>query len=280
MKPWIAILAFLLLCSTFNGETLATPPNTSVGGAVAYEVGQGWITTAIDSGSPARWYVYGEMSGRSYCVETATGSLSPIAIETRVDVYTDSTGTTALTGNGFTVSNDVTTGEPIYVDGSRSCYIADGVAPTNALRYVKVSAPSMAAGDAGYVKFRVVETTLFAGYWTGKTLTTSPYGTDKNNTTNFILASNLRGITVHAKLTTWVGASTATGVDLTLNNFANCLCGQSMGTFAPNFTGNTGAVTGLVGTATIATDAPPGGVSAYAYNPVTGAFMYQLTTRN
>lgn len=147
----------------------AGSPNTTAANAVPYEVGQGWVSHYFDETTTTRWFRFGEVAGRSYCIEAVQGSVSPIALDPNVTAYTDINGTTTLnvTYGGGMQSNDNGVGDPIRIKGSRTCYISPLLAPSNvfqtATRSVKLNVPiTGGSGDAGFVRFRVVETTLVA----------------------------------------------------------------------------------------------------------------------
>jgi hypothetical protein len=279
----LAQLLVALTLGSLAGQSNAGNPNTDAADSVAYEVDQGWVTTSLESASTNRWFAYGEVGGHSYCVETATGSLSPIAIDTRVDVYSDANGTTPLTINGTAVANDVATGEPIYVDGARSCYIAPGAPSTSTIRLAKISAPTMAGGDTGYVRFRVVETTLFAPSWYASMPTYGPRP-DQRYTTYFVISNRLSGTTINVRLVTKVvTGSGATSVDQT-KAVSDCLCAPAgptdttHGALMPGVTAPANT-TGIRGSLMIAHDGPPGAIDSFAVDPATGATLYQLNTR-
>lgn len=138
----------------------AGTPNTTAAGAVSYQVGQGWMSFAIEESAQNRWFTFVEVSGRSYCIEATTGSASYLPLDPSLTLYSDAAGTTQLSTN-----NDGA-GEPRSNKGARICYISALAAGTAATRSAKINVPVVAAsGDTGYVKARVVETTLFAPYW-------------------------------------------------------------------------------------------------------------------
>ena len=50
---------------TASLDAAAGTPNTTAAGAVSYEVGQGWVTHAIDEAAQDRWFTFREVAGRS-----------------------------------------------------------------------------------------------------------------------------------------------------------------------------------------------------------------------
>jgi hypothetical protein len=163
MDRFIATAALAILASA-GSTVFAGTPNTTPAGAVSYEVGQGWVSAYYDETTPDRWYSYAEIGSRSYCIEAVQSSVSPIPLDPKVYAYTDPTGAAYLVVNGLQVANDNGGGDPYFVKGARACYIAP--AGGVVVRGLKVSAPLAAgSGDSGFVKFRVVETTLTASPW-------------------------------------------------------------------------------------------------------------------
>ncbi len=273
------LLATAIAAWTLVSAAWATNPNTTAADAVAYEIDQGWVTTSLESATTGRWFVYGEMAGHSYCLETATGSLSPIAIDSRIDVYSDTSGTT-FSVSGSPVANDVPTGEPLVIDGARACYIAPGSQPTTNLRYVKISSPGMAAGDTGYIKFRIQETTLFAPYFVAATNSGgTAYQGAASSTTRFRVVNNVRGVTIHLRVITMPTSPSFTGVDYTWS-VPDCLCDVLAPTYPslwPYLTG-TASTTGITGKLMISHDGPPGSIDAWALK-ADSSLYYQLHTR-
>ena len=135
-------------------------PNTTAAGAVSYEVGQGWVTHAIDEAAQDRWFTIREVAGRSYCIEAAIGVATYVPLDPSLTLYSDTSGTTQLAANADGAS------EPPMNKGARICY-ASSIAQTttspaaNALRAFKVTTPITAgSGDSGFIRVRVVESTL------------------------------------------------------------------------------------------------------------------------
>ena len=154
-------LAFIALWTI--SVTWATPPNTTAVNSVPYEVGQGWVTHYFDEIIQTRWFRYGEVGGRSYCVEAVQGSVSPILLDPNLALFTDLTGATPLVASGVILANNDGAGEPFLVKGSRICYIAPGSFGVATIRTAKLNLPIAAtSGDAGNVRLRIVETTLVA----------------------------------------------------------------------------------------------------------------------
>jgi len=162
MKFPARILAVLGLA--FASQGFATSPNTTAANSVPFEVGQGWVSHYFDESTPTRWFRFGEISGHSYCVEAVQGSFSPIQLDPNVTIYTDATGATTLVSNSVTLTNDNGGGDPNYIKGSRICYISPVTTyGTTSVRGIKINVPiTTGSGDSGYVRMRVVETTLYA----------------------------------------------------------------------------------------------------------------------
>jgi len=140
----------------------AGTPNTTAAGAVSYEVGEGWVTQSVDEGAQDRWFVFREVGGRSYCVEAAIGVATYFPLDPNLTLYSDTAGTTQLATNTDGAS------EPPMNKGARICYASPQTLnttspPTTALRAIKVNVPITAgSGDSGFVRLRVLETTLVA----------------------------------------------------------------------------------------------------------------------
>lgn len=148
---------FAMLLAMFCLSAHAAP-NTTVSGAVSYEVGQGWVSHYISELTPNRWFKFTSTGGRSYCLEAAQGSDSPVAFNPNITLYADVNGTAALG------SNDNGTGEPAMTLGSRYCFADTAVLDTRTVRSVRLNVPVAAgSGDDGYMRLRIVDTTLVAG---------------------------------------------------------------------------------------------------------------------
>ncbi len=157
---------FIAICSSFIAASIvsvasATPPNTTAANSVPYEVGQGWVTHYFDEATQTRWFRFGELRGRSYCVEAVQGSVSPIQLDPNLSIYSDAGGQTLL--SSATTNNDGE-GDPYFLKGARVCYISPLTGTTTrSVRSIKLNVPITAgSGDAGNIRLRVVETTLFA----------------------------------------------------------------------------------------------------------------------
>jgi hypothetical protein len=170
----------------FIGAAAATPPNTTAANAVPYEVGQGWVTHYFDEATQSRWFKYGEVGGHSYCIEAVQGSVSTIQLDPNIAVFADTTGSAALSISGAPLTNNDGGGSPNFVKGSRICYISPiPTFGTTNIRGVKISVPIVSnSTDAGFLKFRIVDTTLtspfpyyanFNGYLTNHSPATLQY---------------------------------------------------------------------------------------------------------
>ena len=155
----VALVAGGVLLTASLGAAAGTP-NTTAAGAVSYEVGQGWVTHAIDEAAQDRWFTFREVAGRSYCIEAAIGVATYVPLDPSLTLYSDTSGTTQLAANADGTS------EPPMNKGARICY-ASSIAQTttspaaNALRAFKVTTPITAgSGDSGFIRVRVVESTL------------------------------------------------------------------------------------------------------------------------
>ncbi|MCC6194107.1 MAG: hypothetical protein IT518_06515 [Burkholderiales bacterium] len=141
---------------------IAGVPNTAVGGAVSYEVGQGWTTQAVDEAAQDRWFTFREVGGRSYCIEATLGVATYFALNPSVTLYADTTLATQLG------ANDDGAGEPPMNKGARLCFmstiaVSNVSPPASAIRALRVTVPIAAgSGDSGFVRVRVVESTLVA----------------------------------------------------------------------------------------------------------------------
>lgn len=157
-----AIAAYAVLAAPL---ALAGTPNTIQAGHVPYEVGQKWISHHFDANAPERWFSYGEIGGRSYCVEATQGPASPVQLDPVITVYADTTTTTPLTvePNATPVASDNAGGDPHYSKGARACYISEAPFGTTAVRSFKVSASiAPSSTDNGFLRVRVVDTALDA----------------------------------------------------------------------------------------------------------------------
>lgn len=142
----------------------ATLPNTTPANAVAYEVGQGWVSHFFDETVQTRWFTFGETARHSYCVEAVQGSATGMQLDPALTVYTNADGTTVLVdANGASLQNNNGGGDPNFLKGSRICYISPSPGTTNPVRSFRVNVPIAAgSGDSGFVRIRVTNTTQFA----------------------------------------------------------------------------------------------------------------------
>jgi hypothetical protein len=154
---WIGLLICLMLSRTSFGA-----PNTSALSAAPYVVGQGWVTHLFDEAVQTRWFTFEEAAGHSYCLEAVQGPISPVALDPTITAYTSNAGTTVLTSmvSNALVQSTSAAGNPNRVKGARVCYIGPATGGTTAIRTFKVNAP-ISAGDAGFLRIRVVNTTLY-----------------------------------------------------------------------------------------------------------------------
>jgi hypothetical protein len=96
LKKFAGLIAFLL----FAPSVLATPPNTTAANAVSYEIGQGWVGHYFEESTQNRWFKFTTVGGRSYCIEAAQGSDSPVPLDPNLTYFFDAAGaTTALTNS-------------------------------------------------------------------------------------------------------------------------------------------------------------------------------------
>lgn len=144
--------------------SVATLPNTIAANAIAYEVGQGWVSHHFDESVQTRWFTFGETARHSYCVEVVPGSATGIQLDPSVTVYSGADGATVLVdANGTTVQNSNGGGDPNFIKGARICYLSPSPGTTNPTRSFKVTVPIAAgSGDSGFVRIRVTNTTMFA----------------------------------------------------------------------------------------------------------------------
>lgn len=155
MKRHAAVLAagvFTFLVSSLGS---AGTPNTTAAGAVSYEVGAGWVTDGVDESSQSRYFIFTELAGRSYCVEASLGPASYLPLDPSLTLYTDTTGSTVY------LSNTNGAGEPPMYRGARVCYDSALGVGASTQRLFSVNVPVTAgSGDSGFVRARVVDTTL------------------------------------------------------------------------------------------------------------------------
>jgi hypothetical protein len=235
----------------------ATPPNTTAANSVPYEVGQGWATHYFDEAVQTRWFRFGEIGGRSYCVEAVQGSVSPIALDPNLALFTDTTGVTPLVVSGITLANNDGAGEPYLVKGARVCYAAPGTFGVPVVRTVKLNVPvTTGSGDAGNIRLRIVETTLTA-------VSTQYYADYDGNvfTSWSISISNLANSALNLR------SSTIQGAPVYISN---------------GITAANGSITMPVGTVVASTSAAYSGVIFIAHNgsPGTVRAIYTETSRN
>jgi hypothetical protein len=150
LRLWGALALAVFACAVQGGT-----PNTTVAGAVSYEMGEGWVTHAVDESNQNRWFVYKELAGRSYCVEAALGAATYFPLDPALTLYTDGTGGTVY------LSNTDGIGDPTMIKGSRICYQSALAVNASTLRYMKVNVPvTPGSGDSGFVRIRITDTTL------------------------------------------------------------------------------------------------------------------------
>jgi hypothetical protein len=151
-----AAVNLLCVLSVFVTHAHAGAPNTNAANSVTYEIGQGWTTHYFDEATQTRWLKFSEVGGHSYCIEAVQGPVSPIQLNPNLAVFSDAMGTTTL--------NSIA-GAPL-TNGSRLCYISP--MPTfdaTTIRSVRLNVPiATASADAGYIRLRIVDTTLVALY--------------------------------------------------------------------------------------------------------------------
>ncbi|MBE7522475.1 MAG: hypothetical protein HS109_08815 [Burkholderiales bacterium] len=153
----------LSICANAIPSAFAGTPNTTAAGAVSYEVNQGWVTHAIDEAAQDRWFVFREVGGRSYCIEAGVGVATYVPLDPNLTLYSDGAGTTQLAANSDGTS------EPGMNKGARICYASTQSLTTSSpapstLRSFRVNVPiAGGSGDSGFVRVRVVETTLVSG---------------------------------------------------------------------------------------------------------------------
>ena len=159
MKRHIAALTACVGMFVFASFSQAGTPNTTAAGAVSYEIGAGWVTDGVDESSQNRWFALKEFAGRSYCVEAALGPATYFPLDPNLTLYSDSAGTVVY------LSNTDGAGDLPQNKGSRVCYQSPlGVGATQ-VRLFKVNVPITAgSGDSGFVRARVVDTTLVVPY--------------------------------------------------------------------------------------------------------------------
>jgi hypothetical protein len=144
-----------MLCA-FTPSVHASGPNTTAANSVTVEIGQGWATHYFDEATQTRWFKFSEVGGHSYCIEAMQGPVSPIQLNPTLAVFSDATGTTAL--------NSIA-GVPL-AGASRLCYISPTPSfDSTATRSVRLNVPlATGSGAAGYVRLRIVDTTLVVSY--------------------------------------------------------------------------------------------------------------------
>jgi hypothetical protein len=262
---------FIAICSSFIAASFvsvasATPPNTTAANSVPYEVGQGWATHYFDEAVQTRWFRFGEVGGRSYCVEAVQGSVSPIALDPNLALFTDLTGATPLVVSGITLANNDGAGEPYLVKGSRVCYIAPGTFGVPVIRTAKLNVPITAAsGDAGNIRLRIVETTLVA-FGVKYVGIVNPWTQEYENATLWTISlSNLANSALNLRASTIQGAASPIYAGTTVA--VSGLISMPVGVFNA---GLDSLHSGYNGAIFIAHNGPPGTVRA----------IYTESTRN
>lgn len=116
------------------------------------------MSFTLNAGTPARYYVFRAVAGRSYCAEMVTTAETSVVADSSMAIYRQS--------QAIAVSNDNTTEEPLSGANapaggglSRACYIA----PASESLYVFVSQPNPASTIQWQA--RLVETTLFSNWF-------------------------------------------------------------------------------------------------------------------
>ena len=127
--------------------------NNTAAGAVSYEVGAGWVTDGVDVNNQTRWFIFTEFASRSYCVEASLGPATYNPLDPLVTLYSD------LSGNTVYLSNNDGTGDAPQYKGSRVCYQSALAVGTTTPRLFNVNL-SISGTDSGFVRVRVVDTTL------------------------------------------------------------------------------------------------------------------------
>jgi hypothetical protein len=157
-----ALGAVMAVAAATSSPAFATPPNTTSTASVSYEVGQGWVTHYFDEVIQNRWFRFGETRGRSYCIEAVQGSVSPIQLDPNISVYTDTSAATLLTVANVPQTNNDGGGDPIFLKGSRTCYVSPlAWNQPSTVRLIKLNVP-ITSGDSGNIRLRIVETTMYA----------------------------------------------------------------------------------------------------------------------
>ena len=138
----------------------AAADNTTSGAASSLMIGQTPVTAAISTTTPERWYrIVPFVTGRSYCVETATAPSETTSLDTRVTVFRGDATTVVV--ESVAASN-----EPFNnAVGDRACFINQLF---NEVLTIRVdSRPGFGGPTGSPLSFtlRVVETTLFSNWF-------------------------------------------------------------------------------------------------------------------
>jgi hypothetical protein len=151
-------IACAAACLLLSFQSLATPPNTTAANAVSYEIGQGWVSHYFEESTQNRWFKFTTVGGRSYCIEAAQGSDSPVPLDPNLTYFFDAAGaTTALT-------NSNGPNQPAMTTGSRICFVDTTSLDTRTIRSTRLNVPiATGSGDNGYMRFRIYDTTVVAG---------------------------------------------------------------------------------------------------------------------
>jgi hypothetical protein len=193
--------AVVLLCAGTAQAQNNTAPN-----AAPVLVGQGWMNVNMDAGTNTqRWYRYGVVAGRSYCVEGASEDTPTQPLSGANDGMTSvfrADGTT-LVGTGDEMGEPGGTGTTVLTPG-RVCYVA----PATEVNFAKLGNFNFLGTVKSY-RWRIVETTLFCPWFF------SGGGFDA-----FVLIRNTTG-----------GAVNAT---VTLRSIAGAVLGTQTGTVPAN----------------------------------------------
>lgn len=142
------LLPPLAACLLVLVPAAARADNTSFGGAYSLMPGATAAEAFLNDSNPERWYLFGAVAGRSYCVETQGG----VSFDTGSTAGRIDTIVTIYRGDGTTVvaTNDDAIDEPSPLLLSRACWIAI----LTDLTYVKIT--RFTTGVAFNVRVRAV----------------------------------------------------------------------------------------------------------------------------
>lgn len=154
MRAKVSSLVFVLL--SLAGTAWAN--NLTSGTAYSLKPGGTAAEGFLDNTNTARWYKFGAVSGRSYCVETTGGVHFDTAATLDIDTFLNVFRNDATTVIG---SNDDDPQEPNGFFTSRVCYVA----AFNETEFVQVTQSAFAPGASMSFRVRIVETTLFSNWF-------------------------------------------------------------------------------------------------------------------